>query len=358
MKKIFLIPILVSIALISIVSAQTSTQVNYTITSANQGIVVTQLTYSPYPADPGEYFDLWIQAEYLGTGSAPNATFILEPSYPFSLDPGANTLYSFSNLGPTQVLLHYKVRVDQNAVQGDNELDLYYSPNGGLNNVWSIQPFHIQVANAQTDFDLVIQETTSTGTSIGIANTGENTANSLIVRIPSQSDFTVQGTNGQIVGNLNSGDYTIVTFDIVPSFQRVENQTFVRPNNNQTLQVELDYTDSIGVRRSVIEEIPFSFASLNSTLGNFASGAVVYGNLSARGRSQSSIFTNTWFWIVISAVAVIIGIVILGKFRKKKRERKDLDHSKKILDNLKIKNQEKKDSKEPDWVVSERTKKK
>ncbi len=339
MKKILLISIFVSLILISIISAQPSTQINYTTASSNQGIAITQLKYSPYPASPGEYLDLWIQAEYLGVGYAPNATFVLNPKYPFSLDSGENAMYSFNNLAATPVLLHYKIRVDQNAVQGDNQLELDYSSNGGLNGVWSTQPFDIQVTNAQTDFDLVVQGTGSTGTSIGIANTGENTANSLIVKIPAQSGFAVSGTSGQIVGNLNSGDYTLVVFNVIPSSR---NQT-----KNQLLKVELDYTDTIGVRRAVIKEISFGFPSFSNST-NFMSGS------SVRGMTQSSrsIINDAWFWIV--SVIVIGGgaTIFLIKIKKKRRAKNSSEFSR--VEKLKPKE----NSKEPDWVSAERTKKK
>ncbi|MFZ1970688.1 MAG: hypothetical protein WAU65_00700 [Candidatus Nanoarchaeia archaeon] len=357
MKKVLLVSVLLSFVLLSLVSAQPSMQTNYNNnpSSGQQGIVVTELNYQPYPVNPGEYFDLWIQAQYIGAGLAPNATFTLNPTFPFSLDSNQNATYSFYQLGSTPVLLHYLVRVDPNAVQGENQLQLEYSPSENSN--YLVQTFNIQVADSQTNFDSVIQDSTSTATSIGIANIGENTANSLIVRIPSQQDFRVVGTNGQIVGNLNSGDYTIATFDIVPMITR--GNTTIR-NNNETLQVELDYTDAIGVRRTVMEYIPFSMTSTylsNLTSGSLPTGSV-FGNGSTYRRSSTSIFGNAWFWIVVSAVIVIAGVFMLTKFKKKKQNKKDLDHSKKILDGLKTKDQDRKDSKEPDWVVSERTKKK
>ena len=256
MKKVLLISLLVSFILLSLISAQPSQQINYTTSSGSIGIVVTQLNYQPYPANPGEYFDLWIQAQYIGSYSAPNATFILEPDYPFSIDPNESAMMNFINLGSTPVLLHYKVKVDQNAVQGDNTLNLEYNPDGGSN--FAIKSFDIQVADTETSFESVVQDATSSATSIGIANVGENTANSLIVGIPNQAGFEVIGANQQIVGNLNSGDYTIASFDLVST---------ARASSNETLEVQLNYTDLIGVRRTVIENIPFNFASsLNSSV--------------------------------------------------------------------------------------------
>lgn len=365
MKKIFLIPVLLSFILIAFVSAQTtptvstllspSTTINYTSTSS-QGIVISQLSYSPYPVNPGDYFDLYVQAQVSGTITPSNATFVLTPQYPFSLDPSDSGVRSFGQLGSSPVVMHFRVRVDQNAVQGSTELDMQYSPSGGLGGTWSIQPFQIQVANAQTDFDLVVQASTSTGTSLGIANIGENTANSLIVRIPTQSGFRVSGVNGQIVGNLNSGDYTLTTFDIIPTATR-GNQTAITRNStaaNQTLQVELDYTDAIGVRRTVIKEIPFNSLSFstNSTITGFATG-----NFS-RTSSNKSIFSSAWFWIVLVAVLGVGGTITFRVISKKKKHKHSNDgHSDEILDIKIKKSRQKENSKEPDWVSSERKKK-
>jgi hypothetical protein len=365
MKKIFLIPILLSFALIAFVSASQpivsslfspSNTVNFTSTSS-QGIVITQLSYSPYPANPGEYFDLYVEAQAIGALNPSNATFILNPSYPFSLTPGDSGVRSFGQLGSTPVIMHFQVLVDQNAVAGNNELDMDYSPNGGLTGTWGVQPFQIQTANAETDFDLVVQASSSTGTSIGIANIGENTANSLIVRIPTQSGFRVSGTNGQIVGNLNSGDYTLATFDIIPTTARGNQTTFSRNSTatNQMLQVELDYTDAIGVRRSVIKDVAFNSLSLSSNFTTLT-GNFVGGNFSRTSSSNSSIFNSPWFWIILIVVLGSGGIITFKVVSNKKKHKHSDGHSEEILDKLKIKKL-KENSKEPDWVSSERKKK-
>lgn len=374
MKKIFLIPVLLSFVLIAFVSAQTqpvvssllspSTTVNFTSTNS-QGVIITQLSYSPYPANPGEYFDLYVEAQATGTVTPSNATFILNPSYPFSLTPSDSGVRSFGQLGSTPVVMHFQVLVDSNAVAGNNELDMDYSQNGGLSGTWGVQPLQIQVANAETDFDLVVQASSSTGTSIGIANIGENTANSLIVRIPTQSGFRVSGTNGQIVGNLNSGDYTLATFDVIPTATLTRtgtgNQTTFSRNStaaNQMLQVELDYTDAIGVRRTVIKEIPFNSVSLSGNSTTFT-GNFVGGNFSRTSSSNSSIFNSPWFWIILIIVLSGGGFATYKIVSNKKKKHKHSDgHSEEILDKLKIKKpKEKENSKEPDWVSSERKKK-
>ena len=91
----------------------------------------------------------------------------------------------------------------------------------------------IDVADAQTNFDLVVQDSTSSEVSLAIANVGKNTANSMIVRIPEQNGFRVTGTNGQMVGNLDSGDYTIASFSLAAIGR-----------NSENLTVQIDYRNT------------------------------------------------------------------------------------------------------------------
>ena len=344
--KALLSVIIMSAMLISFVAAEPAQTVTYN-NSNPQGLTITQLNYQPYPANPGEYVDVWVEAQFYGQGFPSNATFTLEPSYPFSLDPNESAIQSFGSIvSATPMLIHYKVRIDQNAVPGDNYLTLTYSPDGG-NNIIVTKQLDIQINNAETSFGMVIQDSSSTGTSLGIANTGENTANALIVRIPPQPDFRVVGTNGQIVGNLNSGDYTIATFDIIPTGQG---------GGNKTLEVELDYTDAIGVRRTVFENISYNFAtSAASSISPgtaSASGNGVYfssngGNSTGYRTANRSIFSKALFWIAVAAILLIAGIIAYTSRKKKRGPGEKTEKSRDIKDNSKV----------PDWVLAERKKK-
>jgi len=332
MKKTLIFGLLICIFLIGLVSA---TEVNYN-ESASHFVQIQQLKYEPYPVNPGEYFDLWIKVQYAGNALPQDTIFELKPEYPFSLDSNENPVRSYGSLSGNSIVLNYRVRVDENAVEGTNELKLDYNSMG---NTYT-KVFDIQVTNAQTDFDLVVQESTGTEVSLAIANIGKNTANSLIVRIPQQDNFEVSGTNGQMVGNLASGDYSIVGFSLV---------SVGRVTGERILNVEMDYTDNIGVRRSVIKNISFSpnLSGLNATsqgYGNFT------GRFAGTQTNSSSIFKSIWFW----AVMVIIGGSAYYLYRKYPKEIKH------FLSRLnKNKPEREKSSKgAPDWVLAERTKKK
>lgn len=345
------------------VSAQPMQQVNYTVSSASQGLTVTQLDYSPFPANPGEYFDLWISAQYIGSQNAQTAVFQLQPSFPFSLDPNESTNQTVVLVGGQNILVHYKVKLDPNAVQGDNELDLLYTtdPTG---NVWGLKKLDVSVANAQTTFATVMQPSAaSQGYSFSIVNTGENTANSVIVQIPSQSDFRVIGTNGQVVGNLAAGDYTVVNFDIVPTYLRNSGSsgTGFAPGgaagSQQNLTVEIDYTDNIGVRRSVFDTLDFnpSLAGAGSNITGFttaggAGGNGVYFRRSASSSGSGSIFSSIWFWLFVIAVAGGLAFY----YKKHPEEVKGIfSRSHKAENSAKGK----RNREEPEWVLAERKRK-
>ncbi|MBU0906690.1 MAG: hypothetical protein KKE05_00875, partial [Nanoarchaeota archaeon] len=276
-------------------------EVNFTLSSGpdNTGLSVVQLRYDPYPVNPGEYFDFYVKAQQ-GIGSAPDATFVLDPRFPFSLDSNENPKRELGKLFGDPVVLHYKVRVSDDAVEGTNVLTLRYSPDGS-STLWYVRDFDIQVAEAQTDFDLVVQDSTGSEVSLAIANTGKNPANSLIVRIPSQDGFVVTGATGQMVGNLDSGDYSIVSF----SLSQVG-------RGSGFLTVEMDYTDNIGVRRTVEKQVRYNFGSASA--GNYTNFSGGFRRTGTQSQSSSS-SSNTWVWVVIIAV-VVVGYVI---YRRKKR---------------------------------------
>ncbi|MGA2130592.1 MAG: hypothetical protein ABSG05_03220 [Candidatus Pacearchaeota archaeon] len=340
------------------VSAQPAQQINYT-TSSSQGLAVTQLDYSPFPANPGEYFDLWLSGQYFGSNNAQTATFQLQPNFPFSLDPSESANQTIVLVGGQNFLVHYKVKVDSNAVNGDNELDVLYTTDP-TSNVWVLKKLDVSVANAQTSFAAVIQSSTGTssGYSFSIVNTGENTANSVIVQVPSQPNFRVVGTNGQVVGNLAAGDYTVVNFNIVPTFSRTGTGNFSGVNTSfgqggsasRNLTIEIDYTDNIGVRRIVFDTVDFT-PSLSGSATNITGLTTAGGVYLTRTRTTSSggsVFSNIFFWLFVIAIAG--GFIFyykkhpeetkafFGKFHKNKKQRSS-------------------GSETPDWVSAERKKK-
>lgn len=325
-KNVFLMTLLI-LNFITIVSAEV---IDYNYEESFSGTQIIQLKYEPYPVNPGEYFTLWIKIN-LGSSSR-DAKFELLPEFPFSLDSNEKALRSFGS-GPGEVVAEYKIRVDKNSVEGKNKLKFRYTSDEKSGN-WITGSFDIQIENAQTDFDLIIQEYSETDYSIAIANIGKNTANSLIVRIPEQESYRVTGTNGQMVGNLDSGDYTIVSFSISKIGR-----------NTEPLKIQLDYTDSIGERRSLIKET----SSMSVSPINANETTPSYENVRGLTKQQeSSIFTSYWFWGI--TILLVIIVILSVKYPNKRKE---------LLSKLN-RNKPRKgtEPKIPEWVLAEKTKKK
>ena len=76
---------------------------------------VIMTRYEPFPAEPDSYMNLWVKVQNQGSVPANNVTIELLDTYPFSLDPGEDRLYSFGEVLPSEpVLVEYRVRVDDN----------------------------------------------------------------------------------------------------------------------------------------------------------------------------------------------------------------------------------------------------
>lgn len=331
---VFFVGIFLFLIMSGVISAE---EVNYSYSYSYDGIQVTILKYEPYPANPGEYVDVWIEAN-LGS-SVKYAKFELLEDFPFSLDDGDDPIRIFDNY-QGDVLMHYKVRVDEDAVEGDNTLSLKIT-SGKYSETSSVFDMDVYVADAQTDFDLVLQDSSDSEISLAIANVGKNTANSMIVRIPDQESYSATGTSGQMVGNLDSGDYTIVSFDIS------ENR-----NSDGVLEVQIDYTDSIGERRSVTKEINVGTGSMvasNGTMtdenfsGNFPAGmeGMMMGGFNQQKKSK---------WPYFVAVGVVLFVAVFFMYYKNPRKFKEF---------FKKKREESKKEKGnslPEWMVKENKK--
>ena len=170
-------------------------------------LVVDSVSYSPAPAIPGEYFDLYITLKNNSKFEAESVEFELDlagggerPSdYPFSLGTDTSNKTTVSTIKARKSgLIEYRVRVDPTALDGTYIIVFRFSDSEALKeynytiNVLSRQPdievirsSHSQVAPGQVaELDLTIR------------NIGTSIANDIMVGI--QEDRTVT-TTGVVV---------------------------------------------------------------------------------------------------------------------------------------------------------------
>ncbi len=256
---------------------------------------VELMKYDPLPAQAGEYVDVWIKFLNKGNTDLEHAFLRFKPSYPFSLDPTEEAERDLGKLKEGQFSIQkYKIRIDPNAIEGENPIYFEYKECVGC--VWTeINPI-INIIEAHTDFEIVVQELGKEGTSIAIANIGKNPANSITIKIPKQQDIEVKGISSTIIGNLYAGDYTIATYNLLPK----------NPENN--LEVEIHYTDSLGERHIIKKTIPFMSKK------DFYE---IYNRIHGLNKNKGYSF---WFYITLILLAYIIVKFIKNRRNRKKRK--------------------------------------
>ncbi len=230
----------------------------------------------------------------------------------------------------------------------------YYDQTGTKQTISSTVGMQI---GGTTDFEIILQQSTTSSTTFAITNTGANVASSVIVSIPSQVNYIASGTSSVSLGNLDAGDYTLASFQI--SSSSVDFNSSLNSNNTQrpsfngfpgdmpsdfnfsnrdnfmnrssggfagngNLIIEISYTDLFGIRQTVEKEVEMAATSISSstTTSDFATR---FGNSGFSDQSSDTSDSGTTY--VIIGVVGIISIVTVLQLAK----RKNIPYISKIL---------------------------
>ena len=273
--------------------------------AGSEVVSVSLLSQDPDPAGAGEIVKLRFSVANVGEEVIEGLEVELLPKYPFSKMSGEEYVKIIPQLSGYPYTAKYQVLVGKEALEASNEIDIRYR--AGPEDSWSRETFEVDVDDIQTDFDLVIQEISGNEVSVAIANIGKNVAYSTIIRVPEQDSYETVGTSGQMIGNLDDGDYTLVTFQIVKKRGA---------SGTEPLKFKIDYTDEIGERRSSLKQVPFE-------IGGFASaiqpGTMDLASMRAmrQHQTQQKIYQKWWFWGIV-IVALFVGWKAYKKHKKKK----------------------------------------
>ena len=306
------------------------------------------VSQDPNPAVPNDYVKVIF--EVTSVSNCDGFSVRLNPEYPFSLDSDISAIQTIETnpYAPgyrTVWMIPYNIRIDSAAFDGDYHLKLqYHEESDETFNSYIEKGFNITIEDSRTKFDAVIQESSGSDVSIAIANIGKYAANSVVIRIPEQESFSVSGTDGQMVGNLASGDYTLVSFAISSKSVKdgvntpVNTQASLQQSKN--LKFDISYTDNIGERRIVNMELPLRLGA-----------SVVTG-----GPGRTTTTTSTPFYFTKTFWIIIIILIILGYLYRKNPEK-----SKEVLHKLNFFSKSSKTThsgKIPDWVKHAKEKEK
>jgi hypothetical protein len=251
--------------------------------------VISLVNQDPYPAIPGDYVKVVFQIDGLENTNCGAITFGIDEKYPIHLDPDTQnpiTINSgtFQKDFSSSVQEPYKIRLDENALNGENPIEAYYSI--GSANV--VKDFNITVQDTRANFEVNIKDYdyTTRILTFEILNIAKANVKALTLDIPKQSGIEIKGPNRVVVGDLDSNEYTTADFEAI------------LPEGQTNINLNITYTDSINVRRNLQKTVSF----------------------------DSSYFTNRGVqkktpWFLIILIVAVVAFFIWRRIRKKKREK-------------------------------------
>jgi hypothetical protein len=275
-KRILLSLILMILAINSILAATTSCNPQTTL-----------INQDPYPAIPGDYVKLVFQVNGIQDPNCGTISINLRQNFPFTIDPTEkNPIVIESGIYERNfnsfLTAPFKVRVDENAIDGENTIEVATSNN----ELVSLSLFNVTVEDSRSDFEIFIKDykTTTKIMTLEVLNTGKNNVKALTIEIPKQKHIEIKGANRNIVGDLDSNEYSTADFEVASA--------------GGDINLNLYYTDSISVRRTLNKTITFDPEYFQN-------------------RATDAKSSKTKYLIPI-VILIVIGIIVYRKFKKRR----------------------------------------
>ena len=282
-RKNFLI-ILVGILLIGIISAEACS------------LEISMINQDPYPAIPGDYVKVVFQIDGLSNPSCGLVNFQVKEEFPFSVDPSSpNPIEvrsgTYSRKYSSFYIAPYKIRVNENALNGNNPIEVAYTTGGSATEI--LKDFNIYVEDSRADFEIHIKNydyTTKTLT-FEILNIEDVDVEALTLEIPKQENIQIKGANKKVIGDLDSNEYTTADFEATME--------------DGDMEIKIIYTDIINVRREITKNVTFDSSYFLE-------------------RNNSKKKQPIWLYIIIG---VVVLWYIWMRIRKARKKKKRIEHS-------------------------------
>jgi len=223
-------------------------------------LIIDSVNYTPAPAMPGEYFDIFVHLKNDSKFLAEGIEFELDlkggnerdSDYPFSLGTGVSHLKKIASIQPRKTaLMEYKIRVDPTALDGSYTI-VYKFMEGTAHKEYK---HTIQILSRKPELEIVsASETTAAPGQIvelvlGIRNIGNGFAKEILVGLEEdrtvtstgivvEREFASLGASFDFVSNLNPGDdaKAFISLAVNPN---AEQKTYMVP-------IIIKYKDSNG----------------------------------------------------------------------------------------------------------------
>jgi hypothetical protein len=245
----------------------------------------TLISQNPDPVEPGNIVDLRWKIENTGGGSAEDVQVELVADYPFSIYSGDLT----KNLGSIQgqqtgdkgIIVLYKVRVDENAVEGTNEIKLKYktSKTGWV----ELDPFDINIQTSDATLSIeqieVEPDVVAPGEILKASLKVTNLADSLLKDITVKLDLSsaalpfapIQSITEKRIKQISSGSSADVSYNLIvepdAALGVYKIPIFIKFNDN--LGNSYNKSDLLGVVVGAVPDLSYYIDSTTiNTAGN------------------------------------------------------------------------------------------
>jgi len=241
--------------------------------SGSINIDVSLINQNPDPAEPGKYVELNWKVENIGSSNAENVIFEILPKFPFALDPGESAAKKIGSIwgrqiGDNGVTVSYRLKVDENAVEGQNEIEIRYSLDNGIS--WQ-KPGKFYIKIRTHDAILNVKKVSYApdpmppGKKTVLNIELENMADSLLKDIKislnliavlqtatsityNELPFSTFGTtNQQVIKNIGAGKTKTVEFTLIPDPDAA--------SDVYKIPITIEYSDELGTNYSKSEVI-------------------------------------------------------------------------------------------------------
>jgi len=280
---------------------------------------------------PGQQETLSFTVNNVGSSPLNDLTFswLNEDKYILPVGSDNSKFTKTIGIGESETF-EYTVIADTNIDAGLYELKLtlnyYDSLTQSTKTINTIAGIYV---GGETDFDIALSETSDSETSFTIANIGSNSASSVSVVIPEQDGWEVSGSRSMIIGNLNTGDYTVASFSLqsvtsTPTIRTTQKtditnssgETKQKESSSDLLNIEVVYTDTMGNRKTVEKTVSLNSASSNQNIMSDANSNADFASMrSGRSNSSQSSFSSSIYYI-LGIVALIAGFFVYRKYKK------------------------------------------
>lgn len=255
-------------------------------------ITPTLVSQDPYLATPGDYVKLVFQLDGLVNPECGRVEFELLEKYPLIFDPNTESKViidsMYSKDFSSSSIVRYKVRVDEDALDGDNPIEVQFKQLTALN--YEIKQFNLDVEDTRADFEIHIKDYSSTTKilTFEILNIGKTDIQALTLTIPKQDNIEIKTSNINNAGDLDSQEYTTADFEAIP--------------REGEILVNVIYTDSINERRTIEKTVSFDPAYF-------------------QGRVEDQKKGGAGAYIIPVIIILIIAFIIYKRIKKKRAKK-------------------------------------